>query len=87
MPDVPSHPEPTEPPGVNGKLVLVLLLVVSVASVVLGFTLIRPPEGAEPAPVNQRPFGPATYEDQRQVPLIDKGRAAERIRQRQEADE
>ena len=70
-----------EPAGVNGKLVLVLLMIVSVASVVLGFVFIRPPEGFEPAPIEQRPFGPAGYSDASEQPLIDKGIAAERKRE------
>ena len=73
------NPHPAEG-GVSGKLVLALLLVVSIASVVLGFAVIRPPEGAEPVPVNRRPFGPSVDSDWQDRPLIEKGRAAERRR-------
>ena len=47
---------------------------------VIGFAVIRPPEGFEPAPADRRPFGPATQEDYERRPLIDKGQDAERNR-------
>ncbi|MEL7239430.1 MAG: hypothetical protein AAGK78_11260 [Planctomycetota bacterium] len=54
---------------------------VSLASVVLGFVLIRPPADFEPAPASQRPFGPAGYGDAENQPLLKKGIAAERKRE------
>ena len=59
--------------GYSGRAVLVLLLLVSVATVVISLTFIRPAPNAEPAPVNRRPFGPASAEDANNRPLIEKG--------------
>lgn len=61
-----------EPQGVSGKTVLVLLMTVSVVTVVVGLTFIHPEPGTEPAPVNRRPFGPATRDDYRDRPLIER---------------
>ena len=61
--------------GYSGRAVLVLLVVASVAVALAGVLLIRPDPDAAPAPVNRRPFGPATAEDYANLPLIEKGRA------------
>ncbi len=58
--------------GYSGRAVLVLLLVASVLTVVLALTIIRPKPGATPEPVNRRAFGPATADDARDRPLIEK---------------
>ena len=79
--------DPSEPPGLNGKLVLVILLISSVATVALGLAIIRPGEDFEPVPAAQRPFGPATYEERDDAPLLDKGRAAAAAKSQQGTDE
>ncbi len=61
-----------DPQGVSGKTVLILLMTFSVLTVVIGLTFIRPEPGAEPVPANRRPFGPATRDDYRDRPLIER---------------
>jgi hypothetical protein len=73
-------PDFDEQKGWSGRTVVVVLLVLSVVTVVIGLTAIRPEPGAEPVPVADRPFGPANEEDFKNRPLINKGETFERQR-------
>ncbi|MEM7809085.1 MAG: hypothetical protein AAF561_13330 [Planctomycetota bacterium] len=76
-----------DPYSIPGKYVVPALMLFSVLTVILGFAIVRPPEGFEPAPTYQRPFGPAELEDVTRRPLIEKGQLREFARERNgEAD-
>lgn len=71
----PTHPDdPGEAPGqFSGRMVLVLLLLLAMATVVTAVTFIRRPADSPPAAVENRPFGPATRDEVLDEPLIRRG--------------
>lgn len=59
----PSHPD--DAPGqFSGRRVLLLLLLLVLLAAVAAVTFIRRPPGTTPAAVENRPFGPATRQEQ-----------------------
>jgi hypothetical protein len=72
--------DPNDEGGYSGRLVLVLLMLFSVATVVIALAFIRPEPGAPRAPVEDRPFGPVTPQEQEDQPLIERGRMNEEAR-------
>lgn len=71
-----------DPYSIPGKYVVPGLFLLSVVTVALGFTIVRPPPGVEPSPPSQRPFGPAEQKDVDAAPLIRKGQLSDMARAR-----
>ena len=64
---------PDAPDTVSGRRLLPLFLMLAVVVVVLALVTIRRPEGMPPAEEGNRPFGPVTHDELRDMPLIHRG--------------
>lgn len=62
---------PDDAPGqFSGRVVLILFLLLALLTAVTAVTFIRRPPGTTPAAIENRPFGPATRQEQ---PLLYRG--------------